>query len=288
MFEKVAIIGPGLIGGSMGMAMRQRDLAASVVGIGRRRQSLERALQVGAVDEVTLDVAEGVSGADLVVLATPASAFGSLLERAAPALKPNAVLTDVASTKVDVVECVSTALRERPDVAFVPAHPIAGSERRGPLAADAELFEGAVCILTPMTNTFPDSKKAVARLWQALGARTVSMTPQAHDRLVARISHLPHLTAVALMALVAPDEAELSGGGLRDSTRVASGDPDLWREICRANRGAIREALVDLIAVLKEMADALQRGDMDALHRMLEEAKQKRDTTIASHEGEGQ
>ncbi|MFO8008806.1 MAG: prephenate dehydrogenase/arogenate dehydrogenase family protein, partial [Candidatus Brocadiia bacterium] len=200
----------------------------------------------------------------------------------------NTVLTDVASTKVNVVECASQALRGRPDIAFVPAHPIAGSEQRGPLAAEPDLFEGSVCILTPMTNTFPDTKRAVMGLWQSLGARTVSMTPQAHDRLVARISHLPHMAAVALMALVDPDEAELSGGGLRDTTRVASGDPDLWREICRANSGPIREALVDLIAVLKDMAGALQKGDMDAVHRMLTHAKQKRDSTIASHPGEGQ
>ncbi|MGD2175935.1 MAG: prephenate dehydrogenase/arogenate dehydrogenase family protein [Candidatus Brocadiaceae bacterium] len=284
MFRKVAIIGPGLIGGSMGIALRQKELAELVVGIGRREESLQRAVGVGAVDETTLDVREGVHGADLVVLATPADEFQQLAAAAAPALKPRAIVTDVASTKVKVIETISATLRERPEVAYIPTHPMAGSEHSGPLAARGDLFQGAVCIITPLTNTFPETKSAIVRMWESLGAHTVSMTPQAHDRLVARISHTPHLAAAALMALTEDDEARLGGGGLRDTTRVASGDPDLWVGICRANRGEVHAALRDYIAILEEVAASLRNGDLGYLKDFLQKAKRKRDETIANEE----
>jgi len=280
MFKKVAIIGPGLIGGSMGLAMRRRGLAETVVGIGRRRESLDKALEVGAIDRATLKPRQGVDGADLVVLATPISAFAQLAAEVAEALEPQAVLTDVASTKVKVIETVSSALHTRPDVAYVPSHPMAGSERRGPLAADPDLFEGAVCILTPLPITQPDTKSRIARMWEQMGARVVSMSPQAHDRAVARISHMPHLMAAAVVQMLDEGDMALCGRGLLDTTRIASGSPDIWLDICKTNREEIRGAVADLVALLAQTVEALDEGDMARLRAMLENAKAKRDRLL--------
>jgi len=278
MFQTAVIVGPGLIGGSMGMAMRQRRLAARVVGVGRRQESLARALQVGALDEATLDLEEAVSEADLVVLATPIAAIEELAARLADCLPEAALLTDVASSKASVIETVLAAFHGRPDLAYLPSHPMAGSEQSGPLAASADLFEGSVCILTPLTTTTPEDKRTLTALWNALGARVVSMSPQAHDRLVARISHLPHLAAAALMMAVQERDMPLCGGGLRDTTRVAAGSPSMWTDICRANTAQIHQALTEYIGVLTEMAEALEAGRMDAVERMLTAAKKRRDS----------
>lgn len=284
MFRKVAIAGPGLIGGSMGMALRKRGLAETVVGIGHRQQSLDKALSVGAIDRAALDPAQGVEGADLVVLATPIGPFPELMAKMAGAISPEAILTDVASSKVRVVEIVSSALQERPDVAYIPTHPMAGSEQSGPLAASADLFEGSICIITPLTNTFPESKSLITRMWAALGARVVSMTPQAHDRAVARMSHMPHLVAAAILAALDEADMSLCGKGLLDTTRVASGSPELWMDICRTNRENVRDALTDYINLLKEVADGLGEGDLGPLRAVLEAAKQKRDRLLAKRE----
>ncbi|MFO7955795.1 MAG: prephenate dehydrogenase/arogenate dehydrogenase family protein [Candidatus Brocadiia bacterium] len=284
MFQRAAIVGPGLIGGSMGMALRRKKLADVVVGIGRRKESLRRAMDVGAIDRSTLDLEEGVREADFVVLATPTASFEEIIHAATPHLRPEALLTDVASTKVRVIETVSAALRERPDVAYIPTHPMAGSEQSGPLAARADLFEGAVCIITPLTNTYPETKRTIRRMWEALGATTVSMSPQAHDRLVARISHVPHLAAAALMGMLDDHEAGLAGGGLRDTTRIASGSPELWIDICRSNREQVRRALDSYVEVLQQMSEALRDGNLGELRDMLEEAKRRRDSSL--HETE--
>lgn len=284
MFEKVAIIGPGLIGGSMGMALRQKGLATTVTGIGRRRESLDKALEVGAIDKATLDLSQGVKDADLVVLATPIGAFRELAPQVADSIGPEALLTDVASSKAKVVETISSALRARPDVAYIPTHPMAGSERSGPLAASASLFEGSICIITPLSNTFPESKGQITRMWSALGASTISMSPQAHDRAVARISHMPHLAASALMAALDQKDTDLCGRGLLDTTRIASGSPDIWLDICKTNREHIRDALADYIALLQEMANALQDGNLAPLRNVLEAAKQKRDRLLETRE----
>lgn len=277
MFEKVAIIGPGLIGGSMGLGLRSRGLAQTVVGIGRRRESLDKALEIGAIDTASLDPKTGVQDADLVVLATPISTFADLTAQVADSLRAGALFTDVASTKVEVVEVISSALHSRPDVSYIPTHPMAGSEQRGPEAAKADLFAGAICIVTPLTDTFPESKSCIAGMWRALGAKVVSMTPQAHDRAVARISHMPHLAAAALMAVMDEADARLCGKGLLDTTRVASGSPSIWTDICRANREHIRASVTEYIGLLQKMVDALDNGNMARLNEILETAKSKRD-----------
>lgn len=277
MFERVAIVGPGLIGGSMGLALKERGLAGTVVGVGRRQSSLDKALRVGAIDRDALDLKKGVAGAELVVLATPIRALQQLAPELAGCLEAEALVTDVASTKVGVIDAISSGLRNRPDVAYIPTHPMAGSEKSGPLAAEAGLFEDSVCIVTPLPNTFADCKSTITRLWEALGARVRSMSPQAHDRLVARISHVPHLAAAALLNYLDADETDLCGGGLRDTTRIAAGDPELWMDICRENRREIAGALNAYLEGLRRMKQALDSGALGELRELLKEAKSKRD-----------
>jgi prephenate dehydrogenase len=280
MFETAAIVGPGLIGGSMGLALRQRGLAERVVGIGRRQVSLDKALEAGAVDEATLEPAEGVAGAELVVLATPIGAFGALIEQLAPALRAGALLTDVASTKTEVVETITAGLRGRPDVFYVPTHPMAGSEQSGPEAARADLFEGAVCVITPLADTFPEHKARITELWRALGADVLSMTPQAHDRAVARTSHLPHLAAAALLEMLEEPDGPLCATGLIDTTRVASGKPEIWIDICATNREPVREALRSYGRLIERMAEALDEGNLGALEQILTEARDSRERLV--------
>jgi prephenate dehydrogenase len=251
-----------------------------VVGVGRRRTSLEQALAAGAIDEATLEPAEGVAKAELVVLATPIRAFSALIEQFAPALKAGALLTDVASTKAEVIETVTAALRGRPDVFYVPTHPMAGSERSGPDAARADLFEGALCVITPLADTFPEHKERITRLWEALGARVTSMTPQAHDRAVARTSHLPHLAAAALVQTLSEGDEALCATGLLDTTRVASGRPEVWLDICATNRGPLSKALSSYARLIERMARALEAGDLATLEELLTSAKDRRDRLV--------
>jgi prephenate dehydrogenase len=276
MFRKVAIIGPGLIGGSLGMALHRDALVEQVVGIGRRQSSLDLALQVGAIDTATLDMAAGLADADLVVLAPPSQIIERMAPEIAPLLAEGATLIDVASSKVGIVRDVTAALADRPDVAYVPTHPMAGSEQTGPLAATPDLFEGSVCIVTPLPDTPPPQLDAIVVLWTALGAEVVDMTPEEHDRLVARISHVPHLAASALMHIVDPATMHCGGGGLRDTTRIAASSPDLWMGIYTANRAEIHQALSDYIGTLQAMMAALDDDDQDALRALLATAQARR------------
>jgi prephenate dehydrogenase len=279
-FQTVAIVGPGLVGGSLGMALRRQGLAGRVIGIGRRERSLREALDRGAVDEVTLDPARGVREADLTVLATPIGAFERLLPAVAEGMKRGTLLSEVASAKQGVIRTASGALAHRPDVAFIPTHPMAGSERRGASHAAADMFEGSVCIFTPLEGTPDAALDALRRMWEGVGATVRLMDPADHDRLVARISHLPHLAAAALMDMVTPDEAAFAGGGLTDTTRVASGDPKLWRDICEFNAEQIAFALEAYGARMQSIRALLTEGRYDELEEVLRRAKSKRDELL--------
>jgi len=259
-FDIAAIVGPGLVGGSLGMAIRQRGLARHVIGIGRRRSSLRAALDVGAVDEVSLDLREGVEAADVIVLATPIGAMLRLAGPVARHAKGGAVLTDVASTKQRVIQTLTAALRDRPDVAYVPAHPMAGSEQRGAENARAALFEGSVCILTPLPEATGPPLSRVRGLWEGL----------------------PHLAAAALLHTISAEEGMLAGSGLVDTTRVASGDPSLWRGICETNPEQVAAALDSYVEVLRRIRSAIADGRFTALEQALREAKDKRDGLLAA------
>ena len=280
LFDRVAIVGTGLIGGSMGMAMRNRGLAGHVLGIGRRRVSIDKAMEVGACDQVTLDLEAGVGEADLVVVATPIRAFQHLMPRIGPAMKDGAIVSDVASSKCSVIETFQESLTGRDNVAYVPTHPMAGSEETGPAAAVEELFEGSICIFTPLEETRGDDVDVMESLWRELGASIRTMSPDEHDRLVARVSHVPHLAAAALVAGVDSESLFFSGGGFIDTTRVASSDTDLWSDIYESNSKEVCVGLDDYIDLLERMKQLVASGGWDELAEILDEAREKRDELL--------
>ncbi len=273
-FEHTTIVGVGLIGGSLGLALKQRGLASEVVGVGYRDSTLKFAEERGAIDRWTLDIVEGVADADLVVLCTPVGLVAEKAAAALPAMKPGSILTDVASTKAVITEKIEAIL---PDgVAFVPAHPMAGSEKRGNDSARADLFDGARCILTPTTKTPPEAVAVVTAMWEGVGAFVETLDVDAHDRIVAQISHLPHLVAPAILNAADPSCLPYAASGLKDTTRIAASDVKLWIDIFKDNRENVRAALGQFGDEMHAMRDALERSDWQALAALLELAKARR------------
>jgi len=278
--DKVAIIGVGLLGGSIGLALRAAGFSGQRVGIGRRASSLRKALDCDAVDEVTQDVAKGVGDAQLVVLCTPIGHFETLLRQLGPALSPGTYVTDVASTKTTVVQIAHRLLPKT--VRFVGSHPMAGSEKMGVEFARADLFERALCVLTPTPRTDPSTIRWMRSFWETLGAHTATVTPKQHDILLARVSHLPHAVATALVQLSLRGSAiDFAGPGFADVTRIASGDPNMWTDIFRTNRKAMMQGIDQLITELTKLRGRLERDDEKAIHDWLEAGKNARDQWIA-------
>lgn len=265
----LAILGVGLIGGSYGLAAKAKGLCSHVVGWVRSSRTAEAATRLGAIDSATFDLARAVADAEMVVLCTPPALMPALCEELAPSLRPGAIVTDAASVKGHLVPACEQRLG--PGAAFVGGHPMAGSERTGVENARAGLFEGATYVLTPTERTRPEALEAVDRLARGLGARVVRMSPAEHDGAVARSSHLPHIaaSAVAQVALGSARARAVHGAGLRDTTRVAAGDPALWAEILHANADALREPLAETIARLSEIARLLADGDQASLAEWL-------------------
>ena len=274
-FRQVSIIGVGLLGGSLGLALKRRRLAATVVGVGHRRSTLEMAAARGAIDRWTLDVAEGVSGSDLVVLATPVSRFGPLMAEAAPALSAGCLVTDVGSTKRAVLEAVLPYLPA--NCRFVGSHPLTGSEARGIEAARDDLYDGALVLVTPTTAGDEAAVARIEELWRALGGRTRRIDAATHDHLLAQTSHLPHLAASLLVEVLSEEATGLVSTGFLDTTRVASGDPAMWRDIFMTNRDEVLRAVERLEASLAAAKAALEAGDGAAMEALLQRAKRRRD-----------
>ncbi len=272
--QRLAIVGLGLLGGSIALAARRRGLVAQVVGSGRSRASVLSAERSGALDVVT-DLEEAVRGADLVVLATPVSAMAGVLRRAAPAMARGCVVTDVGSVKGVLTETLPGLLP--PGACFVGSHPMAGSHERGMDHARADLFEGAVCVVTPTAGSDALAVAKVEAFWRALGARVERRSPDAHDAAVGWVSHVPHALAFAFAAALreAPaGAAELAGPGFRDFTRIARSDAELWSEILTLNRKALAGPLQSFSLRLAELTRALEAGDADAVARFLAEARE--------------
>lgn len=271
MIERLAIVGVGLLGGSVAKAARARALAREIVGIGRDRSRLEAALRDRAVDRVTTDLEDGVRGADFVLLGVPVLAIEELLGRVWRAAPDGATVTDVGSTKAGIVSVAERLGAARP-LGFVGSHPMAGSERSGYAVARADLFEGAIVIVTPTDRSEPRAVKGVGGFWEALGARVSTLDPETHDRVVAAISHLPHLVAFALADTVArfqPEALEFAARGFKDTTRIAASDPGVWAEIFLANREAVRANLDAFRQVLGDLERAIAMGSREALHAAL-------------------
>lgn len=290
LFDKMSILGVGLIGGSLGLKCRTEGLVGEVVGVGRGLKNLQDALSIGAIDGYTHDPGEGVEGADLVVLATPVGAFGSMIERIAPNLKRGAVVTDVGSVKGAVVELLES--RMPPGVFFVGGHPIAGKEDAGAAYSDPELFKGARCVLTPSAKTDETALEIVKHLWEKVGMRVTVMDPYRHDAVLAATSHLPQITASTLvnafeeLSSGLPEALDYFGSGFRDTTRVASSPSEMWRDICLYNKDEILNAVRVLQIKLKEMESLIDRGDGEALFGTFKGAKEFRDSLL-SRAGEG-
>jgi prephenate dehydrogenase len=287
--EHLAVVGVGLIGGSFAAALKRAGVVGRVVGVGRGRANLDDALRLGIVDEIAADVAAGVRGADFVLLAMPVGQMGGAMAALAPVLAPDAVVTDAGSTKRDVVTNARAQLR--PALArFVPAHPIAGSERTGAIAASAALFVDRNVILTPLPDNAEDAVVRVRSAWLACGARVTEMSPEDHDRTLGVVSHLPHVLAFALVDLIAgrPDAERLFGlaaSGFRDFTRIASSSPEMWRDICLANRDALGDALADYQRELADLATILESADAAALERLFARARDARDAWLRGNGG---
>ena len=285
LFRKITILGVGLLGGSIGLAVKRRKLARQTAGFVRRAASVKDCEKAGAVDFATTDLLAAVWDADLVILCAPLGQMRLLAERMLPALKPGAIVTDVGSVKTGVVREVCGLIRKA-GAHFIGSHPMAGAEKTGVSAARADLFVNAVCVVTPTKNSNRRALNQVERFWRALGSRVVKLTPEMHDTLVSRSSHLPHVMAAALANLVLdpqqpPGQAALCANGFRDTTRIASGSPEMWRDIALANPQNIARALDALAGELEKFRRALARADAAALSGYFETAKQRRDAWCA-------
>ena len=273
--KTVAIVGVGLIGGSIGLALRERKLAERVIGIGRRQESLRIARRVGAVTNTTVDLDKGGVEADLVVVCTPVGRIVEDVRTAARHCPEGILITDAGSTKQKIVAELNDDLPR--GCRFLGSHPLAGSEKTGAAFAAADLFEGRVAILTPTKNTRAEDFDFLEQFWQALGSVIVQMTPEEHDKALAVTSHLPHLAAAALTGLIPEKYFRLTGMGMLDTTRIAAGDPDLWLQIFIHNRENILTALEQYGSKLSILHGALRDGDAEEILKILTLAKKNRD-----------
>jgi prephenate dehydrogenase len=275
--KRVAIFGPGLIGGSIAMGLRARSLETKITIWGRNLDQLEKIMQCGLADRVTHDPATAVQEADLIILCTPVEIMPELARAIAPHLTTQSVVTDAGSVKASVTKELTALLGNR----FVGGHPMAGSELSGLAAARANLFAGAPCILTPLVTTHPEALETVTCFWNFLGSFITTMSPEEHDRLVARLSHLPHALAFALVHLVASTlptgSALLAGGSFRDATRVAASSPALWAGILTENRQEVIAALREMSTLLDSLAKNLAEKKTPMLLDFLTQAQKHRD-----------
>lgn len=278
--RKLVVIGVGLIGGSFALALKKAKAVKHVVGVGRTRKNLNAALRLGVIDEISGDAARAVEGAEFVFLGTPVGQMAQVMSQIAPHLAPDAIVTDGGSTKQDVIAHAERFLgRHYPR--FVPSHPIAGTEHSGAAAAFPQLFAGRNVIVTPQRATSPAALKRVREAWLACGARVVKLDAKEHDEIFAAVSHLPHVVAFALVSMLArgPDAAKrlgYSGGGLRDTVRIAGSSPEMWRDICIANREALTALLDEYLDEVEAARSAIAAADGQTLERMFARARDAR------------
>ncbi len=275
-FKKAVIVGPGLIGGSIGVNLRQRRLAADVVGVARHAATLAEAKKKKAIDSGTADVRAAVNGADMVILAVPVRSIQTILKQIRDILSPGCLVFDVGSTKREIVSLAEKVLPS--GVHFVGTHPMAGSEKAGARFADAGLFRNTLCFITKTASTDAAALARIKKLWETFGAATVVIAPAEHDRIVAQVSHLPHLVSVALVESVRNDFLCFGASGLRDMTRIAAGDPSMWRDISLSNNRELVKALTVFEKQLALIKRLVRQGDERRLMRVFEQAKKKRET----------
>jgi len=286
LIDHLSIIGVGLIGGSLARALKKAKLVGRVTGCNRCEDTLKKAVDLGVIDDYTLDVSEAVKGADVVVIGTPLSTTEKLLPQIAEALDSKAVLTDVGSAKASVVNAARTALGDA-FPRFVPGHPIAGTEQSGVEASFAELFIDHRVILTPVEETCDKAHKLITDMWQAVGADVIILEVAHHDEVLAATSHLPHMLAYALVDCLASmqerDEIfKYAAGGFADFTRIASSNPDMWHDICFSNKEALLNSLNSFSEHINQIKGAIEKSDSEQLLEIFKRAKQARDTFVSS------
>jgi len=291
-FRKLLVCGVGLIGGSFALAQKAAGAVEAVVGIGRSRATLAEAERLGVIDRSAEDWNDALADVDLVLLAMPVGQMEAVMRELAPRLSPTTLVTDGGSTKRDVVAAAYRAFGDKVGQ-FVPGHPIAGAERSGVAAAAADLYQGKRVVLTPLPENSPDAVARVRAAWEACGAEVSELAPDAHDRTFAAVSHLPHLLAFALVHELAgrPDSGQLFGfaaGGFRDFTRIASSHPEMWRDICVANRAPLIEELDLYLAELLRTRVLLAGADGAALQAMFAKARAARDAWLEATEPPGE
>ncbi|MEM7542601.1 MAG: prephenate dehydrogenase/arogenate dehydrogenase family protein [Pseudomonadota bacterium] len=284
MINKLVVIGVGLIGGSLARALRRADAVGEIVGVGRSRANMEKALSLGVIDRIADQAHHAVSGAEVIFIGATLGATERILEDLAGVLGNDTILTDAGSTKSRLTRHARNVLGENFS-RFVPGHPIAGTEESGVEASFPELFERHKVILTPVAETDGGALAQVESMWRTVGAEVVKMDPDKHDRLLAATSHLPHVLAYGLVdALARRADAEeifdYAAGGFRDFTRIASSNPEMWRDISLANAAALADVLNDFSQVFAELSDAIRSGDAAAIERIYARAKQTRDRVV--------
>ncbi len=279
-FHRVAVIGVGLIGGSLALKMRQLKLAGEIIGVGRKLQNLKDARRIGALTGYTHDPAQGVKGADLVVLAVPIKAMARVVKAAAGSFMPGAIITDVGSAKAGMIKMLEPLLPQTAD--FIPAHPIAGREKSGAKFSDPELFQNRWVIITPSKRSSAKGVRRVRRLWEKLGAKIVTMKPEVHDRILAGVSHLPHVVAYSLVgALLELDKKtamlRFSAGGFKDFTRIAASSPEMWRDICLENKPELLRAIRAYEKQMSRIKSWIEQDRAGQLLKFFEQCKKVRE-----------
>jgi len=287
LIEHLVIIGVGLIGGSLARSLRQAGVVQRITGVGRSRKNLEKALELGVVDHWTYHVEEAVVDADMVVICVPMGAYAGVFQSMAAHLKPHTLVTDAGSTKQQAIVLAKQYL-PNPD-AFVAGHPIAGTEHSGVEASFAGLYQDHYCILTPTESNAAVDVLRVQKMWEIVGSQVMKMPADEHDLLLASVSHLPHLTAYALVnavrksALDSQQPFQFAAGGFRDFTRIASSSPQMWADIALANQTALLQKMDALIVEMQQMREHIAQGNRDQLDASFRQAKHARDRWLAEN-----
>ena len=275
LFRRVAIVGVGFMGASLGLAIKKKGLAREIIGIGHQETSLNEAKAIGAINEGTLDFNKGIIGADLIVLATPVNTILDFIETLGKEHRRGCIITDLGSTKTAIVERAEKVLHH--SLLFVGSHPLVGSEKKGPGAATAQLYEGGTCVMTPTDKTNRLAREKIKQFWSQLGSTVKLMTPQEHDQVFAYISHVPHLAAFALMKAVPDEYLDQATQGFKDTTRIAASDPLVWRDIALSNHKPVLKALDEAVKVLAAMRKSIVARDAQALTDIFKVARDKRE-----------
>ena len=282
MINKITIIGVGLIGGSLALALKERNLAKVVFGYGRDQSRLEEAQKSNIIDAFSTNIKEAVDEANIVVIATPVGTFKDIIGQIEPLISSNVIITDVGSTKSDIVNIVNDVLRDKSSC-FIPAHPIAGKERSGFEVSDSKLYDGKKVIITPQETNSPESIDVIDQMWKNVGADVDFMSAESHDNLLGMTSHLPHMLAFSLVNYLVdqnPNASIYAGGGFKDFSRIASGDAIMWRDICLQNKNQIMSHLKGYQSTLDDLLEAINDEDSEKLGQLFTTAKKTRDSWL--------